>query len=74
MLGRMNESYVEFGYNHNVLDSFTLKGKDGLEQISPMMSSLEAGISPFENIAQIIDYSNPVDADWDLENCQRLMC
>lgn len=39
------------------------KGKDGLEQITSMMSSMRSGDSPFVNTAQIIDYSKPVEAE-----------
>lgn len=63
LLDRMNELYEEYGYYKDALDSFTLKGKDGLEQIGSMMRRLREGISPFENTAQIIDYSKPVDAE-----------
>jgi phosphoglucomutase len=45
------------------LDSFTLKGKDGLEKISAMMTDLRDSESPFEGTRQIIDYSTPVEAE-----------
>ena len=63
LFDRMNEIYAEFGYYRDALDSFTLKGKDGLEQISSMMRSLRSESSPFENTARVIDYGKPVDAD-----------
>ncbi|MCG4878395.1 phospho-sugar mutase, partial [Eggerthella lenta] len=37
LLDRMNELYKEYGYYRDALDSFTLKGKDGLERIASVM-------------------------------------
>lgn len=59
----MNEIYAEFGYYRDALDSFTLKGKDGLERISYMMSSLRGGESPFKDTKEVIDYSVPIEAE-----------
>ena len=44
----MNAIYAEYGYYRDALDSFTLKGKDGLEKIASMMTALRASGSPFE--------------------------
>ena len=63
LLDMMNEIYDEFGYFRDALDPFTLKGKDGLEKISSMMADLRSSESPFENTAEIIDYSKPVAAE-----------
>ncbi|MBQ8133037.1 MAG: phospho-sugar mutase [Clostridia bacterium] len=63
LLDKMNDIYTEFGYYRDALDFFTLKGKDGLEKISSMMADLRATESPFENTAEIIDYSKPVAAE-----------
>ncbi|MCD7789570.1 MAG: phospho-sugar mutase [Bacteroides thetaiotaomicron] len=63
LLDRMNEIYEEFGYYRDALDSFTLKGKDGLEKISTMMADLRSGGSPFEGAQQVIDYSQQVKAE-----------
>lgn len=63
LLNRVNEIYAEFGYYRDALDSFTLKGKDGLERISSMMSDLRSSGSPFEGTQRIIDYSRPVKAE-----------
>lgn len=41
LLDRMNEIYAEYGYYRDVLDSFTLKDKDGLERIASMMEELK---------------------------------
>jgi phosphoglucomutase len=63
LVDRMNELYNEFGYYRDQLDSFTLKGKDGLEKISSMMCELRKSKSPFEDTENIIDYSIPVKAE-----------
>lgn len=63
LVDKINQIYTEYGYYRDVLDSFTLKGKDGLEKISSMMSELRSSDSPFEHTAQVIDYSKPVEAE-----------
>jgi phosphoglucomutase len=59
----MNEIYAEFGYYRDELDSFTLKGKDGLEKIASMMAGLRNGDSPFTDTLNVTDYSSPVEAE-----------
>lgn len=63
LLDRMQELYAQFGYYLDALDSFTLKGKDGLEQITAMMRMLRQDGSPFAHTARIIDYSTAVTAE-----------
>ncbi len=63
LLDKINEIYAEFGFYHDALDSFTLKGKDGLEKISAMMKNLRKNGSPFDNTETVIDYSKPVKAE-----------
>ncbi len=63
LLDRLNEIYEAFGYYEDALDSFTLKGKNGLEQIFSMMEDLRSGKSPFEDTEDIIDYNKPVEAE-----------
>lgn len=64
LLDRMREIYAEFGYYRDALDSFTLKGKDGLERISSMMDKLRQMGSPFDGETQsVIDYSASVEAE-----------
>ncbi|HCT91263.1 MAG TPA: phospho-sugar mutase [Lachnospiraceae bacterium] len=60
---KMDRIYAEFGYYQDALDSFTLKGKDGLESISSMMHKLRSGGSPFKHTVQVTDYSVPVAAE-----------
>lgn len=63
LLDEMEEIYRDYGYYRDALDSFTLKGKDGLEKIASMMSTLRSSSSPFADTEQIIDYSRPVNAE-----------
>ncbi len=60
---RLEEIYKEYGYYLDTQESFTLKGKDGLEQISAMMSKLRTMSSPFSENAKIIDFNNSVPAE-----------
>lgn len=59
----MDEIYAEYGYYKDALDSFTLKGRDGLEKIAVMMTRLRASGSPLENTAEVIDYGQTVEAE-----------
>lgn len=63
LLDEMNEIYAEYGYYRDALDSFTLKGKDGLEKISSMMTELREAGSPFAGTLSVTDYSKSIDAE-----------
>lgn len=63
LMDKMNQIYEEYGYYKDALDSFTLKGKDGLEKIASMMADLRSGESPFVGTSQVIDYGVPVEAE-----------
>lgn len=63
LLDEMNDIYAEYGYYHDALDSFTLKGKDGLEKISSMMTELRTAVSPFAGTKSVTDFSSPVAAE-----------
>ena len=63
LLDEINEIYAEYGYYRDALDSFTLKGIDGVEQIANMMDNLRSSDSPFDRTVSVIDYSKPVDAE-----------
>lgn len=63
LLDEMNEIYAEYGYYRDALDSFTLKGKDGLKKISSMMTELREFSSPFAGTLSVTDYSKPVNAE-----------
>ena len=63
LLDEMNKIYAEYGYYRDALDSFTLKGKDGLEKISSMMTELGEFGSPFAGTLSVTDYSKPVEAE-----------
>ena len=60
---KMNELYEKYGYFKDALDSFTLKGKDGLEQIKSMMVKLRNEGSPFSDKVEIQDFSTGVAAE-----------
>ncbi len=63
LIDKMNELYEKFGYYKDALDSFTLKGKDGLEQIKSMMVQLRSDGSPFSEKADVQDFSTGVPAE-----------
>ena len=61
LIDKIEGIYTKYGLYRDELDSFTLKGKDGLERISSMMQSLRAEGSPFVNTVSVIDYKGDVD-------------
>ena len=61
LVDKVKEIYNEYGYYRDALDSFTLKGKDGLEHIQGMMAELRNG-APFANTTAITDYKADIDA------------
>ncbi|MBQ7400105.1 MAG: phospho-sugar mutase [Clostridia bacterium] len=63
LVDKMNELYEKFGFYKDALDSFTLKGKDGLEKIKSMMIQLRNDGSPFEEEALVQDFSIGVAAE-----------
>ena len=60
---RLQELYEQYGYYRDALDSFTLKGKDGLERIAGMMRQLRNGDVELPDVRKTIDYSMPVPAE-----------
>ena len=63
LLDEMDAIYDEYGHYCDALDSFTLKGKDGLEKITSMMAELRATGCQFEGMAFVTDFSKPVEAE-----------
>ncbi len=63
LVDRMEELYATYGHYRDALDSFTLKGKDGIEKITAMMMQLRADGSPFAETQQVIDYKTAVAAE-----------
>ena len=59
----MEKIYEKYGYYKDNLDSFTLKGYDGVNKIKEMMNKLRKNESIFENTLEKIDYSSPVKAE-----------
>ena len=63
LVDKMNELYEKYGYFKDALDSFTLKGKDGLEKIKSMMVQLRNEGSPFTDKVLVQDFSTGVAAE-----------
>jgi len=63
LIERMNEIYSEFGYYMDALDSFTLKGIEGLTRINSIMEQLREEGSSFDGTVKIIDYRLNVPAE-----------
>ena len=63
LVDRMNEIYEEYGYYKDALDSFTLSGKDGLEQIKSMMVKLRDEGSPFSEKTSVQDFLTGIAAE-----------
>jgi phosphoglucomutase len=58
----MNDIYAKYGYYLDKLDSFTLKGIDGIEKIQAIMKAMrEAGASLIDGIVTVYDYEKGVD-------------
>lgn len=58
----MNEIYAKYGYFLDKLDSYTLKGIDGIEKIGKIMSEMRAkGVSLMDGIVKVYDYSLGID-------------
>jgi phosphoglucomutase len=63
LIDRLNELYEEYGYYYDALDSFTLKGINGLQKINQIMADLRQYGSPFENTKEVIDFNIPTESD-----------
>lgn len=63
LLDRIEEIYKQYAYYLDALDSYTLKGKDGLEQIQSMMAKLRTSGSPFKNTSAVIDFKKDIVTD-----------
>lgn len=58
----MEEIYEKYGYFLDKLDSYTLKGIDGVERIASIMKEMrENGASLFEGIDKVNDYTVGID-------------
>lgn len=56
LIDKLNDIYNEYGYYKDVLESFILKGKDGIEKINEMMSILRKKC-PFTDVEKISDFN-----------------
>lgn len=64
LLNRMEELYEQFGYYHDTLDSYTLKGEEGTKKIQRIMNRLRRGdVILQDNDVQIIDYSEGIESE-----------
>lgn len=59
LIDKLNDIYNEYGYYKDVLESFTLKGKDGIEKINEMMSILRKEC-PFTDVEKISDFNKTI--------------
>ncbi len=58
----LEELYREYGMYLDVLDSYTLKGKDGAERIRAISAELRRrGASLMEGVTELLDYAQGVD-------------
>ncbi len=63
LVQKLDELYLEYGYYLDALDSFTLKGKEGLDKITAMMKHLRGAQSPFVNTQAVYDYAQGAAAE-----------
>lgn len=58
----MNELYKDYGYYLDALDSFTLKGIEGMEKIKSLMAYFRAeGKGLFANVTEVLDYAEGIN-------------
>ncbi len=62
LVDEIERLYAEYGYYRDALDSFTLKGKDGLERVWSMMDKLRCEGPLFEKTELVTDFNKDVDA------------
>lgn len=60
---RLAELYDEFGYFLDCQDSFTLNGKDGIEQIQNMMKDLRKTGYKLPETEKVLDFLNGIKAE-----------
>lgn len=61
LVDALAELYQEYGFYRDALDSFTLKGKDGVQRIQEILSAFRtAGTAAFPQVAQVIDYAEGI--------------
>lgn len=56
LIDLLHDIYNEYGYYKDVLESFILKGKDGVEKINEMMNTLR-NECPFADVEKISDFN-----------------
>ena len=58
LIDALEALYQEYGYYLDVVDSFTLQGKEGLERIAAIMSELRAAPSVYPGQKEVLDYKD----------------
>lgn len=60
LVDKINELYDKYGFYLDALDTFTLKGKDGLERINSIMKQLRTNGTPFADTESVTDYETEI--------------
>lgn len=63
LFDRLQELYKEYGYYKDDLESYTLKGLDGLQKIQELMHKFKTEEVFGEGLKEVIDYNNPTVED-----------
>ena len=63
LFDRLQELYKEHGYYKDDLESYTLKGLDGLQKIQKLMHRFKTDEIFGEELKEVIDYNNPTIED-----------
>lgn len=63
LVDKLEQLYAEYGYYQDALESYTLRGKEGMEKIHAMMDRLRLDGSPFRNTKMIEDFKTTIMKD-----------
>lgn len=73
LIDDLNGLYRRLGYYLDAQDSFTLKGRDGAEQITAKMTWLRSHGSALTGVSEILDYGQGIDG-LPKENAIKFLC
>lgn len=62
LVDALNDLYREFGYYSDKVESFTLQGKEGLEEITRIMKTAREEKDLLPDVEKILDYQKGVDS------------
>ncbi len=62
LVDALNDLYREFGYYLDKVESFTLQGKEGLEEIARIMKTAREEKNILPDVEKILDYKNGLDS------------